>query len=116
MKVCKKEGQCIQCGADTNIRLDNGKFACRDCLTELNDTTRNIENELYDLFAEGFEAYMNIGLGILNCFQRNNIDKVDNCIKAIEALVMKNKYQNGKLDKKSTKKINKMVDKLKNIW
>lgn len=35
MRIATSKGNCIQCGAGTNIQLNCGKFACIDCLNKL---------------------------------------------------------------------------------
>ena len=110
MKISKKEGNCIQCGASTNIQLDCGKFACIDCLNELGRETKNIR-EYLEMFADIFNNdFMFHFLELLNVMKFNNITSVDSIIKTLSAIQLYNEYKNGTISVENKKKIEKQLD------
>ena len=110
MKISKKEGNCIQCGASTNIQLDCGKLAYRDCLNELGEKTKNVR-EYLATFADTFNKdFMGHFLELLNVMKSNDIISVDNIINTLSAIQLHNEYKNGTISAENKKKIEKQLD------
>lgn len=115
MRVVTNKGNCIQCGASTNIQLDCGKFACIDCLNELRRETRNVREYLEtftDTFNNDFMAHF---LELLNVMKSNNITNVDSIINTLSAIQLCNEYQNGIISAENKKKIEEQLDILKEL-
>ena len=110
MKVSVKLGKCIQCGANTNIQLDCGKFACIDCLNELGRETKNVR-EYLETFADIFNNdFMFHFLELLNVMEFNNMTSVDSIISTHYAIQLHNEYKNGTISAENKKKIEKQLD------
>ena len=110
MKVSVKLGECIQCGASTNIQLDCGKFTCIDCLNELGRKTKNVR-EYLETFADIFNKdFMGHFLELLNVMKSNDIISVDNIINTLSAIQLHNEYKNGTISAENKKKIEKQLD------
>lgn len=110
MKVSIKLGECIQCGASTNIQLDCGKFACINCLNELGRETKNVR-EYLETFADIFNKdFMGHFLELLNVMKSNDIISVDNIINTLSAIQLHNEYKNGTISAENKKKIEKQLD------
>ena len=110
MKVSVKLGECIQCGASTNIQLDCGKFACIDCLNEVGRKTKNVR-EYLETFSDTFNKdFMGHFLELLNVMKFNNITNVDSIINTLSAIQLHNEYKNGTISAENKKKIEKQLD------
>ena len=110
MKVSVKLGECIQCGASTNIQLDCGKFACIDCLNKLGRETKNVR-EYLETFTDTFNKdFMGHFLELLNVMKSNDIISVDNIINTLSAIQLHNEYKNGTISAENKKKIEKQLD------
>lgn len=110
MKIVTNKGNCIQCGANTNIQLDCGKFACIGCLNELGRETKNVR-EYLETFADIFNNdFMFHFLELLNVMKFNNITSVDSIINTLSAIQLHNEYKNGTISAENKKKIEKQLD------
>lgn len=110
MKIVTNKGNCIQCGASTNIQLDCGKFACIDCLNELGRKTKNVR-EYLETFADTFNKdFMGHFLELLNVMKSNDIISVDNIINTLSAIQLHNEYKNGTISVENKQKIEKQLD------
>ena len=110
MKIVTNKGNCIQCGANTNIQLDCGKFACIDCLNKLGRETKNVR-EYLKTFANIFNNdFMFHFLELLNVMKFNNITSVDSIINTLSAIQLYNEYKNGTISAENKKKIEKQID------
>ena len=110
MKLSVKNEKCIECGSDTNIQLDCGKYACIDCLNELGEKTKNVR-EYLATFADTFNKdFMGHFLELLNVMKSNNITSVDSIIKTLSAIQLYNEYKNGTISAENKKKIEKQLD------
>lgn len=108
--VSAKLGDCIQCGASTNIQLDCGEFVCIDCLNELGRKTKNVR-EYLETFANTFNKdFMGHFLELLNVMKSNDIISVDNIINTLSAIQLHNEYKNGTISAENKKKIEKQLD------
>ena len=110
MKVSVKLGDCVQCGASTNIQLDCGKFACIDCLNRIGKETKNVR-EYLETFADTFNKdFMGHFLELLNVMKSNDIASVDSIINTLSAIQLHNEYKNGTISAENKKKIEKQLD------
>ena len=110
MKIVTNKGNCIQCGAGTNIQLDCGKFACIDCLSELGRKTKNVR-EYLETFADIFNNdFMFHFLELLNVMKFNNVTSVNSIINTLSAIQLHNEYENGTISAENKKKIEKQLD------
>ena len=110
MKIATNKGNCVQCGASTNIQLDCGEFACIDCLNELGRKTKNVR-EYLETFADTFNKdFMGHFLELLNVMKSNDIISVDNIINTLSAIQLHNEYKNGTISAENKKKIEKQLD------
>lgn len=105
MKIVTNKGNCIQCGASTNIQLDCGKFACIGCLNKLGRETKNVR-EYLETFADTFNKdFMGHFLELLNVMKSNGITSVDNIINTLSAIQIHNEYKMVQLVQKIRKKL-----------
>ena len=110
MKLSVKNEKCIECGSDTNIQLDCGKYACIDCLNRIGKETKNVR-EYLETFADTFNKdFMGHFLELLNVMKSNNITSVDSIIKTLSAIQLYNEYKNGTISAENKKKIEKQLD------
>lgn len=110
MKIVTNKGNCIQCGASTNIQLDCGKFACIGCLNKLGRETKNVR-EYLETFADIFNKdFMGHFLELLNVMKSNDITSVDSIINTLSAIQLHNEYKNGTISAENKKKIEKQLD------
>ena len=110
MKIVTNKGNCIQCGASTNIQLDCGKFACIDCLNELGRKTKNVR-EYLETFADTFNKdFIGHFLELLNVMKSNDIISVNNIINTLFAIQLYNEYKNGTISAENKQKIEKQLD------
>lgn len=110
MRIATNKGNCVQCGASTNIRLDCGKFACIDCLNKLGRETKNVR-EYLETFADTFNNdFMSHFLELLSVMKFNNITSVDSIINTLSAIQLHNEYKNGTISTENKKKIEKQLD------
>lgn len=110
MRIATNKGNCVQCGASTNIQLDCGKFACIDCLNKLRRETKNVR-EYLETFADTFNNdFMSHFLELLSVMKLNNITSVDGIINTLSAIQLYNEYKNGTISIENKKKIEKQLD------
>lgn len=114
MRISVKLGDCIQCGASTNIQLDCGKFACIDCLNELGKKTKNVreylENMQFELPWYSTQERCDGLIKFLEVLKNNEITSIDNAIKTLEAINIYTEYKLGLLDDEKEEKIEKQLD------
>ena len=90
MRISASKGNCIQCGASTNIQLNCGKFACIDCLNKLRKETKNVR-EYLETFADTFNNdFMSHFLELLSVMKFNNITSVDGITNTLSAIQLHN--------------------------
>ena len=110
MRLSVKNGKCIECGSDTNIQLDCGKYACIGCLNRIGEETKNVR-EYLETFTNIFNNdFMFHVLELLNVMKFNNITSVDSIIKTLSAIQLYNEYKNGTISAENKKKIEKQLD------
>ena len=110
MRIATNKGNCVQCGASTNIQLDCGKFACIDCLNKLGRETKNVR-EYLETFADTFNNdFMSHFLELLSVMKFNNITSVDGITNILSAIQLHNEYKNGTISIENNKKIEKKHD------
>ena len=110
MRLSAKNGKCIECGSDTNIQLDCGKYACIACLNRIGKETKNVR-EYLETFADTFNKdFMGHFLELLNVMKSNDIISVDNIINTLSAIQLHNEYKNGTISSEKKKKIEKQLD------
>lgn len=110
MKIVTNKGNCIQCGASTNIQLDSGKYACMSCLNVVGKQTKNVR-EYLKTFANIFNNdFMFHFLELLNVMKFNNITSVDSIINTLSAIQLHNEYKNGTISVENKQKIEKQLD------
>ena len=110
MRIATSKGNCIQCGAGTNIQLNCGKFACIDCLNKLGRETKNVR-EYLETFADTFNNdFMSHFLELLSVMKFNNITSVDSIANTLSAIQLHNEYKNGTISTENKKKIEKQLD------
>ena len=110
MRIATSKGNCIQCGASTNIQLNCGKFACIDCLNKLGRETKNVREYLETFTNIFINDFMFHFLELLNVMKFNNIICVDRIIKTLSAIQLYNEYKNGTISAENKKKIEKQLD------
>lgn len=110
MKITRIKGKCLCCEEETNIILDCGKYACVDCLhhvgRETNDIRRflNTFSDVYD------EPFMKRFTWLLDVMKRNNVTKIDNVLKTLEAIKYCNEYERDIIDEKTKENIERQLD------
>lgn len=110
MRIATNKGNCVQCGASTNIQLDCGKFACIDCLNKLGRETKSVR-EYLETFADTFNNdFMSHFLELLSVMKFNNITSVDSITNTLSAIQLHNEYKNGTISTENKKKIEKHLD------
>ena len=114
MKLSVKNGKCIECGGDTNIQLDCGKYACIDCLNRIGKETKNVREYIEDT---SFSRYWystpekcNGLIDFLNMCKDNNIMSVENIINTLNAIKIQFEYKMDILDEEKAEKIKKQLD------
>ena len=110
MKIVTNKGNCIECGAGTNIQLDCGKFACRDCLNKLGRETKNVREYLETFMNIFNNDFMFHFLELLNVMKSNDIISIDNIINTLSAIQIHNEYKNDTISAENKKKIEKQLD------
>ena len=110
MRIATNKGNCIQCGASTNIQLNCGKFVCIDCLNKLGRETKNVR-EYLETFADTFNNdFMSHFLELLSVMKFNNITSVDGITNTLSAIQLHNEYKNGTISTENKEKIEKQLD------
>ena len=110
MQLSAKNGKCIECGNDTKIQLDCGKYACINCLNRIGKETKNVR-EYIETFVDTFNKdFMGHFLELLNVMKSNDIISVDNIINTLSAIQLHNKDKNGTISAENKKKIKKQLD------
>lgn len=116
-----EEQICVQCGQKTNAykTLQNGKYACADCLYNLGKEQQELKEEIEnDLFDFGFDNYEDV----TNCIDTfidfikyakawSTIENLDHLDKALEAININIKMENGLLDEETEEKIKDFAEK-----
>lgn len=114
MKLSVKNGKCIECGSDTNIQLDCGKYACIDCLNRIGKETKNVreyvENMQFELPWYSTQERCDGLIKFLEALKNNGITSIDNAIKTLEAINVYTEYKLGLLDDEKEEKIEKQLD------
>ncbi|MCI7555133.1 MAG: hypothetical protein MST00_06850 [Tenericutes bacterium] len=107
MRIATNKGNCVQCGASTNIQLDCGKFACIDCLNRIGKETKNVREYIEDT---SFSRYWYSTpekcdglIDFLNMCKDNNIMSVKNIINTLNAIKIQFEYKMSIPDKKAEK-------------
>lgn len=104
MRIVRTKGKCLCCEEDTNILLDCGKYACIDCLHHVGRETENIRNFL-NVFDDVYtEDFLKKFTWLLNVMKRNNVTKIDNVLKTLEAIKYCNEYEIDIMDEKNKRK------------
>lgn len=97
MEINKK---CIQCGAtDKLLELDNGIFACKQCLDALGEEQREMQEYIEDYLAENF-----------------GINSPETQAKTLEAISISIKYKNGLLGEDEIEKINREKERMEKAF
>ena len=115
-----EEHTCVQCGETTTCKeLQNGKYACNNCLYNLGKEQQELKEEIEnDLFDFGFDNYEDV----TNCIDTfidfikyakawSTIENLDHLDKALEAININIKIENGLLDKETEEKIKDFAEK-----
>ena len=114
MKLSVKNEKCIECGSDTNIQLDCGKYACIDCLNRIGEEAKNVREHIEDTsFSRYWYSTPEKCDGLiyfLNICKDNNIMSVENIIKTLNAIKIQFEYKMSILDEEKTEKIEKQLD------
>ena len=104
---------CCQCGEEATKELNNGKYACDNCLNNLGKEQQELKEEIEDYFFDsGFDNYKDV----TNCIDIfidfikyakvwSTIENLDHLEKALEAINLSIKMENGLLDKKTEEEI-----------
>lgn len=94
------EKKCIQCGAtDKLLELDNGMFACKQCLDALGEEQREMQEYIEDYLAENF-----------------GINSPETQAKTLEAISISIKYKNGLLGEDEIEKINREKERMEKAF
>lgn len=94
------EKKCIQCGAtDKLLELDNGIFACKQCLDALGEEQREMQEYIEDYLAENF-----------------GINSPETQAKTLEAISISIKYKNGLLGEDEIEKINREKERMEKAF
>ena len=94
------EKKCIQCGAtDKLLELDNGIFACKQCLDALGEEQREMQEYIEDYLAENF-----------------GINSPETQAKTLEAISISIKYKNGLLGEDEVEKINREKERMEKAF
>ena len=114
-----EEHTCVQCGDITNCKeLQNGKYACENCLHNLGqeqkDLKEEIENSLFDFGFDNYEDVTNC-IDVFIDFIKyakvwSTIENLDHLDKALEAINMNIKLENGLLDQETKEKIQEILE------
>lgn len=92
--------KCIQCGAtDKLLELDNGIFACKQCLDALGEEQREMQEYIEDYLAENF-----------------GINSPETQAKTLEAISISIKYKNGLLGEDEIEKINREKERMEKAF
>ena len=109
---------CCQCGKEADKQLQNGKYACEDCLHNLGKEQQELKEEIENsLFDFGFDNYEDV----TNCIDTfidfikyakvwSTIENLDHLVKALEAININIKLENGLLDEETTEKIKEFAE------
>ena len=104
---------CCQCGEEATKELNNGKYACDNCLNNLGKEQQELKEEIENsLFDFGFDNYEDV----TNCIDTfidfikyakawSTIENLDHLDKSLEAINLSIKMENGLLDKETEEKI-----------
>lgn len=108
---------CCQCGEEATKELNNGKYACDNCLNNLGKEQQELKEEIENsLFDFGFDNYEDI----TNCIDIfidfikyakawSTIKNLDHLDKSLEAINLSIKMKNGLLDKETEEKIKELA-------
>lgn len=114
MKIVNENGQCLECGEDTNIQLDCGKYACLQCLNRLAKETNNVKEYIENLdFSDNCNFILEKCdelIEFLTVCKDNNINTTDSIINTLNAIKIQFEYKIGTLDKEKLEKIEKQLD------
>lgn len=114
MKIVTNKGNCIQCGASTNIQLDCGEYACLNCLNRVGKETHNIreyiERPQFSCFWYSTSEKCDGLIEFLSVCRDNNITSIDSAIKTLNAIKLQFEYKMGTLDAEKEEKIEKQLD------
>ena len=92
--------KCIQCGTtDKLLELDNGIFACKQCLDALGEEQREMQEYIEDYLAENF-----------------GINSPETQAKTLEAISISIKYKNGLLGEDEVEKINREKERMEKAF
>ena len=120
MKISKKTGKCLECDAETNILLDKGVYACKDCLNRIAVENAMIQRffriKKEDLGEEEYDKMFKFLAETLSTMQLNGIHTIGGAINLLEGMRFVDDYINGLLDKKTMKKVEKQLDILNSLW
>lgn len=111
---------CVQCRIETdNCKLlQNGKYACYDCLNNLGKEQKRLKEELEDsLYEFGFDTPEDI-TDCIDTFidfikytkDNSTIETIEHLIKGLEAINTTLKMKNDLLDEETKQKIQKMIE------
>lgn len=108
---------CCQCGEEATKELNNGKYACDNCLNNLGkeqqELKEEIENSLFDFGFDNYEDVTNC-IDIFIDFIKyakawSTIKNLDHLDKSLEAINLSIKMENGLLDKETEEKIKELA-------
>ena len=100
---------CCQCGEEATKELNNGNYACDNCLNNLGkeqqELKEEIENSLFDFGFDNYEDVTNC-IDIFIDFIKyakawSTIKNLDHLDKSLEAINLSIKMENGLLDKET---------------
>lgn len=114
LQIINKIGNCIECGSETNIQLDCGKYACMSCLNIIGKQTKNVREYVENMQSElpwySTQERCNGLIKLLKTLKNNEITSIDNAIKTLEAINIYNEYKLGLLDEEKVEFIEKQLD------
>lgn len=87
MRRVKEQGKCLQCGSKTNIILDAGEYACKECLNKIREQQNNVFSaflKLYDDEEEALNFLRNVII-LLEIMELNGHEKTRHCIESLKS-------------------------------
>lgn len=117
MRIVNKVGNCIGCGKETKLILNDKNYVCMSCLDKVGKETNNVKQWIKNNHnLSNINDFICLLREFLYQCQTNNIDSVSNCIKTLDAISIAIQFENNILPKKDAKYIRKMlkdIDKLR---
>lgn len=96
----EKDKKCIECGStDKLLQLQNGYYACKNCLDTLGKEQREIQEYITNYISENFQ-----------------INNPETQAKTLEAIAKCIRYNNGLLSEKEIEEINKEKERMEKAF